>query len=89
MNAELVAAREERILIPTVYRNNYLTALSTLSQAGHAEPLVRTLGFAQRWTHAIRWRDLDSSRRELEACNAFTNPDVADERGVRLRLPEG
>jgi Fic family protein len=28
MNAELVAARESRIIVPTVFRNNYLMALN-------------------------------------------------------------
>jgi hypothetical protein len=89
MNAELVAGGDERIIIPTVFRNNYLVALSTLSQSGHADALIRTLDFAQRWTHAISWGSLESSRLELEATNAFVNPATADEQGFRLRLPEG
>ena len=35
MNAELIGAGEERIVIPTVYRNNYLSALKALSQTLH------------------------------------------------------
>src|SRR3546814_977904 len=58
-NAELVAAGVERILIPTVYRANYLSALKGLSQAQNPEPLVRTLDFAQRWVAGTRWADLE------------------------------
>lgn len=88
MNAELVAAGEERIIIPTVFRGNYLIALKALSLNGHAPPIVRTLDFAQKWVTAIQWRSLDGTRRELEGCNAFLDPSEADERGLRLRLPD-
>ncbi len=87
MNAELVAAGEERIIVPTVYRNNYLAALKALSQSQRAEPLVRVLEFAQRWAAAIPWSDLEETRRVLEGCNAFAEPGHADETGIRLRMP--
>ena len=88
MNAELVSAGEECIIIPTVFRGNYLTALKALSLNGNPQPIVRTLDFAQRWVTAIHWRDLDGTRRELEGCNALMDPNDADERGMRLRLPD-
>lgn len=87
MNAELVAAGEERIVIPTIYRSNRLSALKPLSQTGHPEPIIRTLDFAQRWTSAVDWRELSATRRELETCNAFCDPGEADDEGIRLRLP--
>jgi hypothetical protein len=87
MNAELVSGSEERIIIPTVYRSNYLSALKVLSQSGVPEPLIRTLDFAQKWTAAVAWGELEQTRRELEGCNAFLDPLEADEQGVRLRLP--
>lgn len=88
MNAELVSAGEERIIIPTVFRGNYLTALKALSLNGLPQPIVRTLDFAQKWVTAIQWRDLDGTRLELDGCNAFMDPNDADERGMRLRLPD-
>ena len=39
MNSELVAAGEQKIIIPTVYRNNYVTALKALSQSEQKHPL--------------------------------------------------
>jgi len=87
MNAEVIAAREERIVIPTVYRANYLSALKALSQNGRAEPLIRMLDYAQKWTAAVDWRTLEETRRELDACNAFIDPNVADQEGKRLRMP--
>lgn len=87
MNAELVAAGEERIIIPTVYRNNYLTALKALSQNAQPTPIIRTLDFARKWVAAVPWTDLDTARRALESCYAFVDPAEADDRGIRLRLP--
>lgn len=87
MNAELVKADQERIIIPTVYRNNYLAALKALSQSAKAEPFLRVLDFAQKWVMAIPWGELDESRRVLETCNAFVEPGYADDTGIRIRLP--
>jgi fido (protein-threonine AMPylation protein) len=87
MNAELVAAGEERIIIPTVYRSDYLTALKALSQSSQPTPLVRTLDFARKWVAAVPWTDLEATRLVLEGCHAFVDPTEADDRGIRLRLP--
>jgi len=64
MNAELSAAGEWRIIIPTVYRNNYLVALKALSQSNIPEPLIRMLDFAWQWATAIDWRDVETTRRK-------------------------
>jgi len=87
MNAELVAAGEERIVIPTVYRANYLAALKALSQDGSAEPLIAMLDYAWKWTAAMDWRGVEDARRALDACNAFLDPAVAEQQGQRLGMP--
>lgn len=87
MNAELVAAGEERIIIPTVYSNNYLTALKALSQSVQPTPIIRTLDFARKWVAAVPWTDLETARRALESCHTFVDPTEADDHGIRLRLP--
>ena len=83
MNAELVAGGQERIIIPTSYRTDYLGALKALSNNGHTTPLIRMLDYAQQYTHAIDWRDLDGARRVLEQTGAFAEGEDA-----KLRLPE-
>jgi hypothetical protein len=45
------------------------------------------LDFAQKWTAAIAWGELETTRRELEVCNAFLDPLEAEEQGLRLKLP--
>ncbi len=83
----VVAAAEERIVIPTVCRANYLLALKALSQNGRPEPLIRMLDYARKWTAAVDWRSVEETRRELDDCNAFLDPNVAEEEGKRLRMP--
>jgi Fic family protein len=87
MNAELVAADEQKIIIPTVYRNNYLAALKALTHNQHADPLIRTLDFGQKYAQAIDWKQYDAARNQMETTKAFMDPAEADQEGIRLRLP--
>jgi hypothetical protein len=87
MNIELCRANQERIIIPSVYRNNYLSALRTLSGQSIPTALIRTLDFAQRFVATIDWSDLKVAQKMLEDCQAFLDPNEAEDRGVRLRLP--
>ena len=88
MNAELVSAAAQRIIIPQVYRNNYLMGLRALSVNGRADALIATLDFAQRYTAAIDYSSFEGARSMLEQTNAFRDPVEADAAGVRLVLPE-
>lgn len=87
MNAELVAAGENRIIVPTVYRNNYLMALKALSQNRVTGALVRVMDFAQRYTAAIDFSDFERAREILEKTHAFADSNEADAAGIRLVLP--
>jgi hypothetical protein len=87
MNAELVASKEQRIIIPTVYRNNYLSALRALSLNGNAEALIRTLDFAQKYTANLNFQDFNHTLQQLEKTHAFMDPNEAEDRGLRLILP--
>lgn len=87
MNAELVKAEEVRIIIPTIYRNNYLAAMKATSYHGKIEALVRTLDFAQKYTSLINWSSLEQAKADLEKTNAFYDPQEADAIGIRLILP--
>lgn len=87
MNAELVSADEERIVIPTVYHGNYIAALRALSSAHSAEPAVRMLAYAQHFTSAVNWTGLHETEKRLHACHAFEEEESAERKGVRLQLP--
>jgi hypothetical protein len=87
MNAELVAASEQRIIVPTIYRANYLSALKAISNRTSAGPLVQVLDYAQRFTQSVDWTSFRRAEADLEAANAFVDSVEADDRGIRLRLP--
>ncbi len=88
-NAELSAAGEVRLVIPNVYRNNYLAALSGFSnRAGHGEQLIAVLEFAQRWSAAIDWSSYEDAHVALTQCNAFEDPNRAESSNLRLSMPK-
>lgn len=87
MNAELVAHGEQRIIVPTVYRNNYLQSLRALTHDGRADPLIRALDFAQRYTASIDFSSIQLARATLERTHALEDPSAAELRGVHLVLP--
>jgi hypothetical protein len=53
MNAELVAGGEVRIIIPIVYRANYLSALKGATHNHTYGALIKTLSFARRYTARV------------------------------------
>lgn len=77
MNAELVAHAEERIIIPTAYRTDYLGALKAFSKNGYVDPLIRMLDAAQSYTAAIDWSTFERARTMLEDTNAFAEGEQA------------
>lgn len=81
-------AGQVRIVIPTVYRNNYLAALTGLSyQAGAGESLIAALQFAQRWTATISWSTFEVASELLAAGNAYLDPGIDENTGQRLQIP--
>jgi len=77
MNAELVSAKQCRIIIPTVYREDYLSVLRRLSRSGDPDPFIRVLIRAQKFTAAINFMDYKNALELLKASNAFEEPTDA------------
>ena len=71
MNAELVAGGQRRILIPIVYREDYLLALLALSRSDNTEPMLRMLDRAQDFCARIDFTNLDHALGVLNTYNAF------------------
>ena len=86
-NAELTAAGQQRLMIPIVYRDDYLQALRALSRGGAPAPLLRTLARAQAWAHELNWASMGSAQADLERTHALLTPSEAEEQGVILRRP--
>jgi hypothetical protein len=87
MNAELSAGGEVRIVIPTVYRANHLSALRGATHNGFFGALIDTLAFAHRWTGRVDFSARAVAEDDLARTNALLDSTDAEERGRRLALP--
>lgn len=74
MNAELVHGKCARIIIPTVYREDYLLALRALTRQGNTQPYIRMLDRAQEFTARIDFNRYDAALDALRQANAFLEP---------------
>ena len=84
MNCVLSAEESSRIIIPTVYREDYLLPLQALSHNREALPLVASLSRIQRWSAAFDYaRPRSEVRENLARCNAFQE----DLRNYKLVFP--
>jgi Fic/DOC family len=87
MNAELSAAGQVRIIVPTVLRLNYGAALKAATLHGQFDALVAVAEYAQRYTARVDFTSLESAERVLTATHALRDPYEAEQAGVRLELP--
>jgi hypothetical protein len=77
MNHFLTQAGLTRIIVPTVFRDDYISALKALSSNAHPVPLVRMLARAARFS---RWLDMTSMSNcfaALTKSNAMQRPEDA------------
>ncbi|MFT6841712.1 MAG: hypothetical protein ACJASR_000474 [Psychroserpens sp.] len=77
MNAELVKEKQTKIIIPTVYRDDYLGALRRLTRQKDPVSYVKMLQRAQEFSSTINANDMNEAEIHLEACNAFKEHDKA------------
>lgn len=79
MNAELSAAGQQRIIVTTSERGDYLAALRGMTNTGNAEAYTAVLAALQRRTHDTDYASLDAAERDLRARGAFREPDESGE----------
>lgn len=84
-NAELSAAGQQRLMIPIVYRDDYLQALRAMSRLSSPSALIKALTRAQEWAGGVNWSSVASAETDLKRTNALLTPAEADEQGVILR----
>ena len=75
MNAELVAADQSKVIIPTVFREDYLNALRRLTRRGGPSVLIRAMSRVRQFSANITGDDFETTRNYLEKCNAFKDGD--------------
>ncbi|MEK7255676.1 MAG: Fic family protein, partial [Bacteroidota bacterium] len=71
MNAELVREGQAKILIPTVFREDYLLALRRLSRQLDPDPYVRMLERAHGFSEMVSGEDWKEMEAFLRSRNAF------------------
>jgi Fic/DOC family len=76
MNADLVSADHSTIIIPTVYRDDYLQALRALTRRHRPALFVDMLVTAQRFSH-LAFSPYPAALKELQRRNWFREPEEA------------
>lgn len=71
MNAELTAAGMPKIIVPTVYRIDYIDALKRLTQYGEPAIIIRAMERVRLFSCGLDGSDYDALKAYLEGCNAF------------------
>lgn len=71
MNAELSVMNSCRIIIPTLFREEYLDCLRLLTREANPKPFLDAMQWIHRWTASFDYADLDKTIEEMTACNAF------------------
>jgi hypothetical protein len=84
MNCVLSAERMSRIIVPTVYREDYLLPLKALSHQQDPQPLLASIARIQRWSAAF---DYGGARADLQAAMARCNAFQEDLRSYHLVFP--
>lgn len=76
MNLFLTEGGLTRIIIPTVYRDDYISALKAMSSNSLPTPLVRMLGRAARFSRWVNTRSKASAFADLKRSNALGRPET-------------
>ena len=82
MNAEFDAGSETRIIVPTVFRDDYLGALRRLSRFEDPGPLIKAMTYAHDVFAAVEFREFQATFDLLRRINAFE-----EDTDRRLLLP--
>ena len=71
MNAELSVVKACRIIVPTLFREEYLDCLRVLTREGNPQPFLGAMQHIHEWTAAFHYENLDKAIEDMKACNAF------------------
>ncbi len=85
MNAELSRVGLCRIVIPTLFHEQYVDAQRALTRQNDAVPIIRALGKIALWGTLFDYKDLHQVVATMKAANAFQE----DPREFKLLAPDG
>lgn len=75
MNAELTHANESKIIIPTVFRTDYLGALRKLTRQSDPAVLIRAINRVRLFSSQLQTDDFETMKFQLERANAFSDSE--------------
>lgn len=75
MNAELVKANQTRIIVPTVFREDYLLSLRRMSRDKDPSVLIKVMERLQEFSDNLYGDDFDDLNEYLKKCDAFEEPE--------------
>lgn len=73
MNAELVKYGQSKIIIPTVYRDDYMGALKKMTKQGKSDTYIKMLQRAHAFSANVYDEDMDAMQAYLTNCHAFSD----------------
>lgn len=88
MNGELIPHNLHRIVVPSVARIDYMSALSRTTFGNGPGGLVTVLAHLQRWVANGSFETTERGDRYCRATNAFYDSGIAEREGIRLRVPK-
>lgn len=74
MNAELVKAGQSRIIVPTVYREDYLLSLRKLTRHKDPSAYINVMTKLHQFSDNLYGTDFSELKDYLGACNAYEEP---------------
>ena len=75
LNSVLTAAGEAKVLVPTVFRTDYIGALRKLTRNGDPTVLIDAMRRLQEFSTHLKAEDFDQLKFTLERSNAFCDDD--------------
>ncbi|MGQ0543882.1 MAG: hypothetical protein ACT4P3_00915 [Betaproteobacteria bacterium] len=85
MNAELSRTGEARIIIPTLFHEEYVDCQRQLSRHNHPDGHMRALTLIQAWTVAFDYSDIDALIGSVKMTNALERSRTQ----FKLTMPDG
>ena len=86
MNAELVRGDQARIIVPTVFREDYLLALRKLSRGKDPMVYINVMTKLHQFSDNLYGTDFTELKNYLAACNAYEEPSQAKLQIIDRRL---
>ena len=83
MNAYLSNAEQCRVIVPSVYREDFILPLKAVTHQADATGFIRAMRLCQKWTSELPFDSVAS----IDVCLTRTNAKEHDDKGLKLLSP--